>query len=763
MLINLKWRKSNKLFRSLLLTIAIVIVLSIIILSFVYYINFEKIALFLVYSYQKDSLSQLSSSAVFMSDSANSLARQILFDPVINGLFNKKPDIHEEINGWKQIRFFSSTMRYVTSIYVYNGINNMIYSDASEVGATDGDAFFDKDIIKILKDYRKYEKSRPIPRKIPVMLANSAEPQTTGNVYTFINYGLQGNNTRLDNAVVINVSLDWMKSIIRDMDQKLQNDMFIADSHGKVVLDSGKLDLMADISDKSYFRSISASKSQSGYFLDKVDGEDSLVVYVGIPKLNWIFIRLIPVKSILSQITSVRNTTITIGFIILVIGLFASYIVSRITFKPIGTILNDLSVLQSESRKNTPALKQKMLQGLLLGNTEYSSKKLEEVRKYCKMNFDFRTGFILVLLKIDRYSAFCRKYNPEDRALLKFGVLNIASEIFSAFNNNESVDMNDDKMVLLINAGDYKDKDDSSLVEKIRELAKDMQSAVKQFIDITLTVTVGATGCDAGDMALFYNKVCQVSAYRIFKGYESIIFEKDIEVQSSLEYNLSRKSEKKLTDLLLAGNFEDVRTLYNEIIRDASGCSYKSFNFTIMKLAMLISEASVVISENYEATMKHDFRNFIYELNEMEIVQDIIASFDGFIGELVEIIDRKKSSRYDEIINTVQGYIRSDYMDKNLSINSLAEMVSLSPGYLGRLFKRNTSVALVDYINNFRIQKAKELLAATSSPINEIIDQVGFTNSNYFYPLFKKLCGVTPKEYRQNSSSGQEGFKDQGE
>ena len=63
--------------------------------------------------------------------------------------------------------------------------------------------------------------------------------------------------------------------------------------------------------------------------------------------------------------------------------------------------------------------------------------------------------------------------------------------------------------------------------------------------------------------------------------------------------------------------------------------------------------------------------------------------------------------------------------------------------------KKITSKSVSDYINEVRIEKAKKLLETSNASISEIVEQTGFSSSNYFYIYFKKTNGVTPNEYKQ--------------
>ncbi len=98
-------------------------------------------------------------------------------------------------------------------------------------------------------------------------------------------------------------------------------------------------------------------------------------------------------------------------------------------------------------------------------------------------------------------------------------------------------------------------------------------------------------------------------------------------------------------------------------------------------------------------------------------------------------------------ISTVLNYIHANYQ-KDLSLPELANYVHLTPYHFSRLFKKVTGSTFVSYINDFRINKAKEMLTDTALTVTEIGKKSGFSNMNNFYRTFKKSTGMTPHEFR---------------
>ncbi|MGE4549662.1 MAG: helix-turn-helix domain-containing protein, partial [Intestinibacillus sp.] len=83
-----------------------------------------------------------------------------------------------------------------------------------------------------------------------------------------------------------------------------------------------------------------------------------------------------------------------------------------------------------------------------------------------------------------------------------------------------------------------------------------------------------------------------------------------------------------------------------------------------------------------------------------------------------------------------------------LSLEDIADVFSLSAGYLGRLFKSRMNVNLSTYIQQVRIEKAKDMVMHSELHIYEIAEAVGITDPVYFSKLFKKLAGCSVREYR---------------
>lgn len=110
-----------------------------------------------------------------------------------------------------------------------------------------------------------------------------------------------------------------------------------------------------------------------------------------------------------------------------------------------------------------------------------------------------------------------------------------------------------------------------------------------------------------------------------------------------------------------------------------------------------------------------------------------------------ERADREKGK---SVVDMLIDYIHNHY-EENINRNMLAELVHLSPEYVGKMFKKEMGVGINEYLNHFRIQKAQNLLGTTNYKVIDIALMVGYDNMPYFSSVFKKTVGMSPAEYKK--------------
>ncbi|MGN0493906.1 MAG: helix-turn-helix transcriptional regulator [Acutalibacteraceae bacterium] len=116
---------------------------------------------------------------------------------------------------------------------------------------------------------------------------------------------------------------------------------------------------------------------------------------------------------------------------------------------------------------------------------------------------------------------------------------------------------------------------------------------------------------------------------------------------------------------------------------------------------------------------------------------------------IIPIINSSTSNIFHPLVVRAINYIKDNYGTK-LTIENIAEPLHIHPSYLSAIFKKSTGLSVNNYINNYRITIAKQLLANTENDISTIANMTGFYDSQHFLKTFKKVCGTTPKKFRKN-------------
>lgn len=127
---------------------------------------------------------------------------------------------------------------------------------------------------------------------------------------------------------------------------------------------------------------------------------------------------------------------------------------------------------------------------------------------------------------------------------------------------------------------------------------------------------------------------------------------------------------------------------------------------------------------------------------------DIIRYFKQLADILILHLSKQSSTNTNHIIKRVCEYIQTHYR-KDISLTEMAQLANMSISYFSSWFKRCTGRTLVQYIQEIRIEKAKQLLLETQLKNYEIAERVGFATQPYFIRVFKNSVGVAPNVFRK--------------
>ena len=125
-----------------------------------------------------------------------------------------------------------------------------------------------------------------------------------------------------------------------------------------------------------------------------------------------------------------------------------------------------------------------------------------------------------------------------------------------------------------------------------------------------------------------------------------------------------------------------------------------------------------------------------------------VTSFESGTKKVTQERDESAEKlRIHAVAENIRIYIENHYME-DIALQDVAEAMNYSDAYFCKLFKQCFGKSFVTYLTDFRVDRAKEMLADVVINIKDISEKIGYRDSNYFAKVFKRVVGVTPSDYR---------------
>lgn len=204
-------------------------------------------------------------------------------------------------------------------------------------------------------------------------------------------------------------------------------------------------------------------------------------------------------------------------------------------------------------------------------------------------------------------------------------------------------------------------------------------------------------------------------------------------------------AKSKLIDAICMGDEEESKTLYSEYRKVCMN------TFSSKPMIMAAIYQFILDLNSLRPNIK------LEEYTEFSGLNSLMSK-KGNIDELFDIVwwaAEKTVNEYNErfdsaksiAVKKMKEYIVKNY-DRDIGLTEIAASAHISTYYASKIFKNETGINLIEYLNYYRIEQAKNLLRDSEYKVYEIAEKVGIWDSHYFSRIFKKSTNYTPREYR---------------
>ena len=327
----------------------------------------------------------------------------------------------------------------------------------------------------------------------------------------------------------------------------------------------------------------------------------------------------------------------------------------------------------------------------------------------------------------------------QESALMSFVLFNVSDEIVSREKAGVAYQEGNNKVCVLFMGNRTRE-----FGEKIMEICQMIQSKLKELMALDVSISVGSWARTQQELLVSHELAEKGIEYRYLLGGRLLI---DMEEQPE-ENTLSIKNVvEALVTALKTGRKENADHILEKISSDIKAARVDKSRACVY-LQQIIRAADETCEDMVPDSKLFSKREaLLQQVTEQNSFDSAFELVKSHVGEIFQTLSDANSSSGQRQARLALDYIQKNYMDPDLSLNSICSYLNISTSYFSTIFKDLTGETFTEVLIRTRMEKAKELLENTTMKNYEIAEKVGFADPHYFGISFKKMTGCTPTEY----------------
>lgn len=390
-------------------------------------------------------------------------------------------------------------------------------------------------------------------------------------------------------------------------------------------------------------------------------------------------------------------------------------------------------------RRNLDDLRTGLVADLLSGKPV--TPDLREKMEQYQMNL-LGSGYQVVVFQIDDYYNYLLSKSNHERFFMNKIIFNAIKWTFALRFNAHVLNTELEKVAILL----CYDNPDEDARTKLEETIRYIQNDIKDNSGLTMCVGVSEIVSDLAQVHDCHAHAMLALSYKTIYGKQAVIhYERLAFTGSSSRLRLS-EDIRKINDYLAEGRIDRVELALESILAELIADERFTLDWIHAGFANILSTVMKFVIEHridIQQHFKEDVFITLYSYEFLEEKKAYILNICSFIVEQMRSKTKDVSSTAKQIID----YIDKHY-DRPISLNILADKLSMSPSYLSVVIKNQLGIGFVEYISRLRIQKALKLLDDNGLTIQQISEQCGYDTVHTFIRQFKRAYHVPPNEYR---------------
>lgn len=271
----------------------------------------------------------------------------------------------------------------------------------------------------------------------------------------------------------------------------------------------------------------------------------------------------------------------------------------------------------------------------------------------------------------------------------------------------------------------------------------------KRVCDAKVTAGIGHVCNRIQDLRSSYQGAGNAVSYRAIYGNTRAINIAEIDPQENADESWEQQAVHTILKRIKMGDREALENQINECMRHFSECgtSLQKYRIFILELVAEIFRFGNNNNLNIDEIFGDD-RNYLEKGFQAESPEELWDWLMEISGKMQEMISKERQNTTKSFVTKAVEYVKESYSDKNISIETVCKKLGVSAAYFSTVFKKETGKTFINYLTDYRMKQAVELLLTTDDKTYIIAEKVGYADPNYFSYVFKKKYGMAPSKYR---------------
>ena len=291
----------------------------------------------------------------------------------------------------------------------------------------------------------------------------------------------------------------------------------------------------------------------------------------------------------------------------------------------------------------------------------------------------------------------------------------------------------------------YEEDKDSLMRQTAKMVLEYALEVISLFVGLSITVGMGSmreTVCQIVDS---YREAEEALIYRIVSKTNKVYVAEELDMPRKEQY-LTESESKELLRCFDPGDPKLFRLIFQKMIYGKIGNIY--ILYKVLEECVLLFEKNLVRVGQEMEEGESAVQKLLYEMQQALSVTGLIQTVEEGICCIIAEIEKERKQKANKPVRDAKEYVKKHFAEK-IRLEDVAGEVGLNPAYFSSVFSKEEGMTFTDYVNDYRVEMAKELLRSGKYTVAETCDMVGIGNQRYFSKLFKSKVGVKPVEYRK--------------